>query len=228
MSAGLQLPLSLRPPRRPGFDNFRAGPNAGVVETLRRGLEPGGWYFLAGPAGCGRTHLALAVYGQLQENSAARFLPLMSETGPGLLDSVQGSDAAWVVMDDVDRLAGDQAGERALFNLLNRLRDAGAGVLMTGTGRDGFRLPDLRSRLGQAARLTLRGLDEADLAALIAMVAAELDVVLGRGVADYLVRRGPRNPGELVGLMRALASRAQSERRVVSVPLAREVLGAGG
>lgn len=217
-----QIPLALKPPRRPGFENFIAGPNQVVVDTLACGLEPAGWYFLGGPSGSGRTHLLAAAFAALHGNGlSATFISLALRSNRPLLD-VPGGD--WVIVDDVDCLAGDADGEMALFNALNRWRADHVGVLMSGCGREAFELPDLRSRLGQATRLTLKPLEEADLLILVKRLAADHEVLLGRGAADYLLSRAPRNPASLAYLIERLAARALSERRTISVPLAREVL----
>ena len=220
--ASLQIPLALKPPRRPGFDNFVAGPNRSVVDSLSGGLEAGQWYFLAGPLGSGRTHLLSASFSSLvRQNLDAKFMALAAPAHWPLLDQTDGN---FVVLDDIDALAGDAAGERLLFNALNRWRDRRTGVLMSGAGRSGFELPDLISRLGQAVRLTIKPLGQADLLSLVRCLVAENEVVLGRGAADYLVTRGPRSPGGLARLLEQLVARALSERRALSVPLIRETL----
>ncbi|NBD95258.1 MAG: hypothetical protein GVY11_02125 [Gammaproteobacteria bacterium] len=217
-----QLPLALKPPRRPRFDNFVAGPNQGVVATLARGVESGGWYFLAGPAGSGRSHLVSAFFAErCRLGERAHFIALSKPLQRMLLEHAEGD---WVVVDDVDLLAGDDEGELALFNALNRWRAERTGVMMSGAGLDGFELPDLRSRLGQATRLTLRTLEEAELAELITSLAAEYEVPLGRGVVDYVLRRAPRNAGRIAELVVVGAHRALTERRTLSVPLVKELL----
>lgn len=218
-----QIPLALKPPRRPGFENFVAGPNQAVVDSLRHGLEPGAWYFLGGPPGSGRSHLLAASFASLAARGLqTAFIALALSRNRPLLEASSGD---WVVIDDVDRLAGDRAGEMLLFNALNRWRAERTGVLMSGCGRDGFELPDLRSRLGQATRLTIKPLEETALLDLLKRLASDHEVLLGRGAADYLLSRAPRNPASLAYLMERLAVRALSERRTISVPLARAVLG---
>jgi len=217
-----QLPLALKPPRRPRFDNFIVGSNPAVVATLSQGVEPGGWYFLAGPAGSGRSHLISAFFAErCRVGDQAHFIALGNPKQRMLLEQADGD---WVVIDDVDRLAADADGERSLFNALNRWRQNRTGVVMSGAGRDAFLLPDLRSRLGQATRLTLKPLEETELAQLIRSLAAEHEVLLGRGVVDYVLSRAPRNAGRIADLIVAAAHRALTERRTLSVPLVRDFL----
>ncbi|MEE4303655.1 MAG: hypothetical protein V2J19_05830 [Wenzhouxiangella sp.] len=217
-----QLPLALKPPRRPRFDNFIVGPNEAVIATLSQGLEPGGWTFLAGPPGTGRSHLLAAFFAdRCRRGERAHYIALGKPEQRMLLEHADGD---WVVIDDVDRLAGDEGGELALFNALNRWRAERTGVVMSGAGRNGFELPDLRSRLGQATRLTLKPLEEAELAELVRSLAAEHEVLLGRGVVDYILSRAPRNAGRMAELVIAAAHRALTERRTLSVPLVRDIL----
>lgn len=221
-----QLPLSLVPPRRRRFDNFVAGPNAALVEALRHGVREGQWLFLRGPAGSGKSHLAeAAVHDRHAAGHATCFVPAREAGAWALL---AGADAALAVVDDVERLAGVPKAERALFNALNRWRASRTAVVLTGTGASGFELPDLASRLGQAARLTLEPLDDDGTRALIHQLIEDFRIVPGRGLAVYLQRHGPRAPAQLVSLFERMARRAQSERRSVSVPLAREELARRG
>lgn len=217
-----QIPLALKPPRRPGFDNFVAGPNQAVVDSLAAGLDPAQWYFLAGPAGSGRTHLLSAAFSTLARRGRdVKFMALGARTNWPLIEQTEGD---YVLLDDIDALAADDSGERLLFNALNRWREQRSGVVMTGVGRSGFKLPDLVSRLGQAVRLTVKPLDEADLLVLVRCLAREHEVLLGRGAAEYLVTRSPRSPAALSRLFEQLVGRALSERRTLSIPLIREML----
>jgi len=219
-----QLPLSLTPPRRAGFDNFVPGPNRSQIAALRAGAADGQWFYLTGPSGCGKSHLASALYDErLAQGASACLIPAASRAGRALL---AGAAAELVLVDDVEHVAGDAEAERALFNLLNRARASRSAVVLTGSGAVCFALPDLRSRVAQFARLKLVPLDEQALAALIDRLLEDFELIAGRGLTAYLLRHAPRSPAELVRLMEVLSRRAQAERRVVSVPLAGEVLRA--
>jgi len=217
-----QLPLALKPPRRPSFDNFIAGPNRAVVGTLRDGLESAGWYFLRGPAGSGRSHLVASAFAErCRRGESARFIALSQPDQVELLAHTCGD---WIMIDDVDAVAGVGEAEHNLFSALNRWRDERCGLIMSGRGRDRFELPDLRSRLDQAVRLALTPLDEAGLAQLIRQLAEEHEVPLGRGVINYLLSRAPRNAARLSELIERCSRRALAQRRAVSVPLVRELI----
>ncbi len=204
------------------FDNFVEGANEGVLETLRDRLGPGDGYFLCGPKACGKTHIVLALMAQWAGRCrSACYVPGRGPAAPGLLEQ---AEPALAIVDDVESLAGDAQAEQALFNALNRWRAADTAIVLAGTGRIDFRLPDLGSRVGHLARLTLKPLDDAGLAALLDQLVVDFQIVAGRGMISYLMRNGPRSPKPLVGLFERLARRSQAERRVVSIPLVREEL----
>jgi len=109
--------LALKPPRRPGFANFVAGPNQALVDTLSSGLESGGWYFLAGPPGSGRSHLLAAAFAhQHRLELAACFIALSVKANRQLLDQAGGD---WVIVDDIDVLAGNSESEMQLLSLIH-------------------------------------------------------------------------------------------------------------
>lgn len=219
-----QLPLSLTPPRRKRLDNYVAGPNAAVVSSLKHGLEERGWVLLCGPEGSGKSHLALGVLAEWSSDQRrACYVPCRDRGAGELLES---GDADLAVIEDIEALAGRSQAELGLFNALNRWRAARTAVLMTGSGATPFDLPDLASRVSQAARLTLKPLDDEGLSRLIGQLIADFHVVPGRGLSEYLMRHGPRSAAGLADLFERISRRAQAERRVVSVPLVRETLKA--
>lgn len=218
----VQLPLALKEPRRPRFDNFVPGANRAVIATLAGGLDSDALCLLVGPAGSGRSHLLAALFAWHQEAGDQALSISLSRSGQKAL--LEQASAEWLIIDDIDRLAGSAADEMLLFNALNRWRAERCGVVMSAVSVEEFALPDLRSRLGQAVRLTLRPLDEAGLGELIQQLIEEYELVAGAGVVDYLVNRAPRNAASMVQLVEAAARRALTERRNLSIPLLRELL----
>jgi len=217
-----QLPLSLVPPRRMRLDNFVAGANGSLVSALQHGLGARGWVFLGGPEGSGKSHLALGVLAEWSAaNRRACFVPCRR---PGAAELLAGGEADLAVVEDIEAFAGRRQDQLALFNALNRWRAERTAVLMTGCGASPFDLPDLVSRIGQAARLTLKPLDDEGLARFIQQLIADFQVVPGRGLVQYLMRHGPRSAAGLAELFETVSQRAQAERRVVSVPLVRAAI----
>lgn len=226
MSDMQQMPLVLKPPRRLIFDNYIAGENQSVIETLKTGLEIGDWYLLTGPHGSGRTHLMSALFQYLCDQShASAYIPLSDATDWPLLDEVT---AAYVIVDDIDAVAAHPDGEMHLFNALNRWRIDKTTVVMSAAGLTEFVLPDLCSRLGQATRLTLKTLQDEDFEALVLRLVNDQEMNMPADVAKYLVSRVRRNAGDVTHLVNQLLLKSLSERRPITIPMVRSLLQRAG
>jgi chromosomal replication initiation ATPase DnaA len=86
--------------------------------------------------------------------------------------------------------------ETELFHRWNRAQEAGTPLLLVGRGEEGswdIALPDLRSRLGAALRLSIGAPDDAMLGELIAVHAEQRGLALGPDAVAYLVPRIERS-----------------------------------
>ncbi|MGN6512132.1 MAG: ATP-binding protein, partial [Lysobacteraceae bacterium] len=114
MNAGSgQLPLALRHSPDQRLDTFVDAP-AGALDQLRAlATQPGAdWLYLAGPAGVGKTHLALAACAAADgAGRRAAYLPLASARGRlrDALDAFDGYDV--VALDGVQAIAGARGDE---------------------------------------------------------------------------------------------------------------------
>jgi DnaA family protein len=88
----------------------------------------------------------------------------------------------------------------------------------------GLVLPDLRSRLGQCARIVLRALDDGGRAALLRDRAARRGLVLEDAAVDWMLTRTVREPAQLVDLIERLDRASLAAKRRVTVPFLRQVL----
>ena len=161
-----QLPLALRYPPDQRLETF-VSEDVALLPQLRdfalagtrRGL------YVEGASGTGKTHLAIGLCAEADRlGRRAVYLPLRHVIGR-VHEATQGLESHdLVAVDDVDAIAGDRGDEIALFDLHNRLHDAGRSVFYTASAApealpDG--LADLRSRLGQCVRVALQPLDDA-------------------------------------------------------------------
>ena len=138
--------------------------------------------------------------------------------------------AALVAVDDVDAVAGSRDDEVALFDLHNRLHDAGRGVLYAADAAPDalpLVLPDLRSRLAQCARWTLPVLDDAGRAELLRQRAAARGLDLDDAALEWLLRRCSRDLGSLTAIFERLDRASLAAQRRLTVPFLRQVLEAG-
>jgi DnaA family protein len=227
-----QLPLALRYPPDQRFEGFVAAPAGAIaqLEALARGTA-GDWLYLAGAAGSGKTHLAIAACAAAESASRrAGYLPLAAAAGRlrDALDALQ--DNALVALDGLDAIAGLREDEVALFDFHNRAREAGMSVLYTArVAPDALplALPDLRSRLSQCARIALAPPDDAGRREVLRLRAQRRGLAIDEAAIDWLLRRVDRDLSSLAALLDRLDRASLAAQRRITVPFLREVLGAG-
>ena len=132
-----QLPLGLALRDSARFESFFPGQNQEAVSSLQAAAQGTGesLVYLTAPAGLGKTHLLQAachVAGESGRRSG--YLPLVElrQVATAVFDGLEQLEL--VSLDDVDVIAGEAHWEHALFDLFNRLRDAGATLLLTAAG----------------------------------------------------------------------------------------------
>jgi DnaA family protein len=228
---GGQLPLALRYPPDQRLDTFVDAP-AGALDQLRAlAMQPGAdWVFVAGAGGVGKTHLALAVCAAAEAaGRRAAYLPLAAARGRlrTALDALDGNDV--VALDGLAAVAGDREDQVALFDFHNRARSAGTALLYTAEAAPDalpLVLPDLRSRLGQCARVVLAPLDDDGRRRVLRERAQRRGLVLEEAALDWLLRRVGRDLGGLTALLDRLDRASLAAQRRVTVPFLRQVLDA--
>jgi hypothetical protein len=117
--------------------------------------------------------------------------------------------------------------ETELFHRWNRTQQAGTPLLLVGRGEEGsweVGLPDLRSRLGAALRLSIGAPDDAMLADLIAAHAEQRGLLLGEGAAAYLVPRIERSHIAVERIVATIDRLSLERKQAATVAIWREAL----
>jgi chromosomal replication initiation ATPase DnaA len=218
-----QLPLALGHRTAQGRADFLiAQPNAAAVAWIDRWPDwPGPALALYGPAGCGKSHLAHVFIARAEARLVAP-AAISSATVPALLEGAR----AWAI-DDLD----DGVDERGLLHLLNGIAERRGHVLLTqllAPARWGIALPDLSSRLAAIPAVAIDPPDDALLAAVLVKLFADRQLVVGAELVSFLVGRIERSFAAASAIVARLDQAALAERRAVTVPLARRVLGEQG
>lgn len=224
-----QLPLSLRWPAQQRFETFAPGDNGAVVALLRElAAGSGGWTFLSGPAGAGKTHLTLATCAAASaQQRRAQYLSLRNANADAIR-ALGGSDL--LALDDVDAIAADGAAQHALFDLYNRCKVENVALLFAAAAAPahaGFTLPDLVSRLSSCTQLALKPLSEAQRREALRQRAQARGLVLDDTVLDWLFARAQRDFGSLVALLERIDRASLAAKRKVTVPFLRGLLESG-
>jgi DnaA family protein len=226
-----QLPLQLRTATEQGFAQWLGD---GAVALRLQDWATGGSaeaLFLQGAPGSGKTHLAMACCAAAESaGRRAAYLALGSVHGR-VAAATEGIHAAdLVVLDQIEAIAGTRADEDALFDLHNRLHDAGKPMLyLARSGPAGLplALPDLRSRLAQSTLLALPAPDDALRTAVLRQRAQARGLLLEDAAIDWMLSRTGRELGALVALLDRLDRASLAAQRRVTVPFLRQVLEAG-
>ena len=228
-SGARQLPLALRFPPDQRFDTYLGVPDATLAQLRALATTGGtGDAYLAGPAGSGKTHLALAACAAAEAaGRRAAYLPLQAASRRlrDALDALEGADL--VALDGLDAIAGDRGDEVALFDFHNRARAAGVSLLYAGRAAPdalALVLPDLRSRLSQCARVALATLDEEGRREVLRERARRRGLVVDDAALEWLLRRVGRDLAGLARLLDRLDRASLAAQRRLTVPFLRQTL----
>ena len=220
-----QIPLPL-PHRvsRLGEDFLVAPCNEDAVRWIDLWPDwPGPTLSVVGPVGSGKTHLA-SVWAAA---SGARFLDHQSflAAGPG-----DREETGPLIIDDAHLLMAGEAGERALFHLLNRVHGLKGRILLTGTAppaRWPVVLRDLSSRLGAIPVAEIGLPDDGLIAGLLVKLFADRQIKVGADVIRFMTARMERSFEAARTLVDTLDRSALATGRAVTIPLVRDVLARG-
>jgi len=222
-----QLPLGIGLKDAATFDNFYTAGNELVIEALQQGTDR--MLYLWGPPGCGKSHLLQALCHATAANGQSPvYLPLqeLMALAPELLEGLE--QQVLIAIDDIQVIAGMPQWEEALFHLYNRVRDHGHRLVVSATVAPAglaLTLPDLASRLGWGPVFQLAFLTDTDKQAALQMRARRRGLEMGDEVAEYLLRRCPRDMDSLFSLLNQLDRASLAAQRRLTIPFVREVLG---
>lgn len=216
--------LSFDLPAKPvlGREDFYVSPaNAMAVAMID---TPDGWsggkLILSGPAGSGKTHLSHV----WATACNARLIAASDLTHHDIPDLAQGS----VGVEDVPQIARDMDAQKALFHLHNLVLAQGHRLLMTGRKTPNFwalDLPDLQSRIDGTTHVGLLPPDDALLAAVLAKLFADRQIIPKPDVIPFLLTRIDRSFQAASDMVDVLDKAALSRQRTLTRQLASELLG---
>jgi len=229
---GLQLPLGVQLPDTASFETYFAGPNAEAVAALQATVAPGSpaLLLLYGPAGTGKSHLLQALTRAAARSVACAYVPLRELRAEGAApgDTLDGLERAQLVcLDDIDAVLAQPDWELSLLRLLDALRAHGGRAVLAAPAapeRLALPLPDLRTRLAQAAVYGLKPLSDHDRTGLLLERARARGLELPEDAARHLLARLPRDPGSLVAAIERLDHALLSAQRKLTLSFVQQWL----
>ncbi len=222
-----QLALPLQLADHAVFASFLAGDNETLVATLvdLSAGNSGQGCWMWGAAATGRTHLLQAVCDAAGDRSAYLPLDMLAAAGPGILEGLESREL--VCIDDIDRVAGDQDWERALFNFYNALYEAGGQLVVAAAAaprESGFSLADLASRMSKLPVFQIRALSDEQRVAALQLRARHRGLELPDDTAAFMLKRSRRDMASLYDLLDRLDLEALKAKRRLTIPFVRGVL----
>lgn len=223
-----QIPLPFAPSGRSRLDAFYPGPNREVLAAVRELSERAApaMLYLHGPPEAGKSHL---LQGAASLSRARQHLTAYLPLGDAAMRSEwlpQLNVSGLLCIDDVDRVAGDRAWERHLFDLYERSRHAGGRLVFAASSPPaaaGFTLADLASRLGGQPVYRVRALSEAERATALTWEARRRGLEITPATVQWLMRRVPRGATALFELLDQVDRAALQENRRVTIPFLRSL-----
>jgi chromosomal replication initiation ATPase DnaA len=220
MTRPRQLALALPHAESFAREDFLGGAsNAAALRLIEQWPDwPDRVLALTGPEGAGKSHLA-AIWADIAgaRRVSARML--------GEADLIAELATAALVVED----AGGEFDERALFHLINLVRQEEAHLLITARAAPatwGVALPDLSSRLRAIPVVALDPPDDALLRAVMVKLFADRQLAVDESLIAYLASRIERSFAGARAAVDGLDREALRQQRPVTRALAAEVIGA--
>jgi DnaA family protein len=132
-----------------------------------------------------------------------------------------------VCIDDIDAIMQSAEWEEALFDLINRIRDAGKRILLAADKSpesSEIYLADLRSRLGWGPVFYLHDLEDKDKILAMQKRAQQSGLEMTDHAANYLLTHYPRDLFDLFERLDHLDKASMAMQRRLTIPFIKSVL----
>ncbi len=212
--------------------NFIPGENSQALSEITQCTreQQGGYIYLWGADGSGKSHLMTAAAKAADENGhAAAYIPLSraAELSPKMLANIE--QMGLVCLDDIHAIAGNHSWEEALFHLFNRSREQAANLIVAancGPSSLQIDLPDLVSRLASGVSYRLTPLDDATKLELLMDRAKKRGMELTPESANYILKNYSRDTAALLALLEQLDRASLAAQRKLTIPFIRSMITA--
>ena len=218
-----QIPLNLSCRSASGREDFLIGAsNRSAVEWIDRWPDwPAPLLIISGPAGSGKSHLA-AVWREQANAFDIKAKELFEYSAKELSEKGEA-----LCIDGIDLAIGSREAETTLFHLYNIFKEEKRSFLVTTrlniTAAD-FQIPDLASRFRAAPVATIQSPDDMLLGSVLIKLFSDRQLKVGNDVIKYILPRMERSFAEAGLLVSKMDELALSQKRAVSIPLARDAL----
>ena len=234
VSVSQQIPLGIHLSDEATFDNFFVSPGSAnklvleAVKSLSSKSCSETFIYLWGASGL--SHLLQAACHQAQAcGYSSQYLPLeevASFTPAELLEGLEHQHL--LCLDGLEWVAGRPEWDVALFHLYNRIHLQGSCLLVSAhcPPRDiQTTLPDLASRLSWGTTYRLDALSDLEKQHALQQRARFRGMEMNEEVARFILNHSSREPKRVFECLDQLDRRSLAEKRRLSIPFVKEVLG---
>ncbi|WP_088328451.1 DnaA regulatory inactivator Hda [Lacimicrobium sp. SS2-24] len=230
MISQLYLPVQL--PDDENFESFHAGPNAQLISHLKSWFDTSQSPFLtyiSGEHGQGKSHLLYSVCNLAADsNKTCAYVGLknLAELAPEMLSGLEHLDC--ICLDDIHLLQGQQEWQRAVFDLINRVREQGqcrlAITALQGPKQVPLALADLQSRLSWGVSFHLQPLSDEMRTEVLTSRAYRRGMTMPAEVARFLINHCHRDMPTLMKVLEKLDVSSLQAGHKLTIPFVKKVL----
>ncbi|WP_178861062.1 DnaA regulatory inactivator Hda [Thiomicrorhabdus cannonii] len=204
-----------------------------ALNALQSALKhpAGNAFYLYGDSGVGKTHLLQAACRYVTEKGQASvYLPMRDEGLPLIPDVLVGLEQTPLVcLDDMERIVGNAKWEVALANLLTKSSVQGHNVILAGEQsvvQWALTTPELTKALMTVLPIKLSSLNEKEEVIMaLQRHAKRLGIELSQEVGNYLIKQFSNDLQELLAVLKMLDQASLVEKRRLTLPFVKKVLG---
>ncbi|MBR7158255.1 MAG: DNA replication protein [Alphaproteobacteria bacterium] len=219
-----QLPLNLGLGFREAFgreDFLVTKSNLAAVSWLDKWPNWSGHCLIVyGDEGCGKTHLAHVFMDKTGSKTPLVDAKDLQEAAIPDLVALSGS----VALEN----AGSGINEAALLHLYNFIKDNNGFLFITAKNPPALwdlKLPDLSSRIAASAAVEISLPDDDLMKALIIKMLSDRQMTISPEALEFMIRNIERSFGEARRIVARADSLALAERKGITIPILRKVLG---
>ncbi|MGR6646110.1 DnaA inactivator Hda [Avibacterium paragallinarum] len=227
----LQLPLPIHQIDEETLDNFYADNNLLLLDSLHKNFAElkQQFFYVWGAESSGKTHLLKACSNAfLEQQRLSIYVPLSKSQyfSPAVLENLEQQDL--VCLDDIQAVIGNDEWELAIFDLINRMREQGQGILLISANQSpnalAVKLPDLASRLSWGESYQLLPLGDEQKIQVLQQKAYSRGIELPEETANFLLKRLDRDMHTLFQVLADLDKASLQAQRKLTIPFVKEIL----
>ncbi|MEP4888728.1 MAG: DnaA regulatory inactivator Hda [Aliiglaciecola sp.] len=230
-----QISLDVDLPDEQTFDSLVVGDNSliyqhcGLLVEQSESTELPFLTYISGGAGTGKSHLLVAMSHNAAQQQKSHFYLALDATlryPHTILDGME--NIQLLCIDNIQHIQHSKDWQRALFDLINRIRETQVCKLVVSCDRGPkqlqFELADLVSRLAWGISFSLAPLDDQDACEALNIKAKQRGISISRESLQFLISHAKRDMHSLVAALDELQFQGIQEKRKISIPFIKQVL----